>query len=523
MSSVLIVDDTADNRKLLACNLEDEGYVVTTAANGLEAIEAAAAEHPDVILMDIVMPVLDGIEACRRLKADPALRDIPVIMASCKGEQDDVIRGLDAGALDYITKPINWPVAAARIRAAIRIKTAHDTIARMNESLAETTTQLQAALPQVATKNKRLSELYDTAHEFVDNVSHEFRTPLTVISEFTSIVRDELAGPVTEEQREFLAIVLNRVDDLSNMVDDLLDVSRLEAGILPVRRYDCRIEEIVESVRPVLERKAVAGKVTLEIAVDDALPDVYCDPEKIGRVLINLVVNGIKFCQESGQVRVEAHVAPDASEILVQVRDTGPGIAPENLTTIFERFRQVGGAVRTSTKGFGLGLNIVKELVQLNFGTITVESKVGEGSVFSFSVPVANPTTLVVRYLAQAGIMQRGSGNVSLVTAAVEPLGEKETVGEVDQFLQSQTHGTDMVFRSDRRRWLLVLPGTESERDDRLAQLEAARQDVNRDRPTGMIPAIHLNAIGTWWIPSEQSDFLERFEEEIQAKEVAHV
>jgi len=270
---------------------------------------------------------------------------------------------------------------------------------RLNETLEERVSErskeaqrhadnLAGAKQVLEEHNQRLRELYNTAHQFVDHVSHEFRTPLMVIREYAAAIGEGMAGETTNQQREYLGTIMNRVDELHVLVEDLLDISRIEADLLRTARRSCSITDIFEQVRPTLQRKADSSQVVLELSASENLPRVYCDPEKVGRIMINLGVNAIKFSRSDAPVRIWARLTEDEREIQVGITDRGPGIARENLEIIFERFRQLDDHVRMSAKGFGLGLNIVKELVQLHFGRLHVDSALGEGSTFSFTIPL---------------------------------------------------------------------------------------------------------------------------------------
>ena len=329
-------------------------------------------------------------------------------------------------------------------------------------------------------KNKKLARLYETAHQFVDNVSHEFRTPLTVIKEFASILQDGLAGEVSGEQREFLTIILNRVDDLSLMTDDMLDISKIEAGLLGVAHEETQIEQIVEHVRTTLERKAAANGATLEIAIESALPAIYCDPEKIGRVIINLAVNAFKFSGEGGKVALWARDDGDRSQIIVGVTDDGPGIAPESLQAIFARFKQAGGEIRASTKGFGLGLNIAKELVDVNFGDLEVDSEIGRGSTFSFSVPAFEPEQILERYLKRINYFHDSASSVSLIKAQIEPPSEAALANDVKRFLQYQIRHGDLLFETGPDAFLICAGANQEQLDEMIARIVKAQSDANR-------------------------------------------
>ena len=291
---------------------------------------------------------------------------------------------LRQGAQDYLLKHEVEPKLLARsLRFAIeRQRTA---------ALESCIEQLAAAQVLLKKKNRRLAKLNRTVHEFVDNVSHEFRTPLTVIKEYASLVKDGVVGAVSDEQKQMLTIVEDRADDLNTMVDDMLDVSKLEAGLLRVDRRICQVADIVARVWPARECKAAVRGVQLEFQLDPKLEAVFCDPEKAGRVLTNLVTNAIKFCGQPGRVWLNCDREPDGAGVRLSVRDNGHGISPENQRAIFLRFKQLSESIRSSTKGFGLGLNIAKKLVELNLGEITVESEIGRGSTFAFTLPKARP------------------------------------------------------------------------------------------------------------------------------------
>jgi diguanylate cyclase (GGDEF)-like protein len=463
-----------------------------------------------LLFLDYQLGLETGLDVLKVVRSDGYLG--PIVVVTGQGNEYVAANLTRAGADDYVAKNDLRPDILQRaINNALAQQSRRSVEAQNQRLLAE----LQSTKKALEGKNTRLSELYETAHQFVDNVSHEFRTPLTVIKEFTSIIRDGLAGPVSDEQKEYLEIVMNRVDDLSTMVDDMLDISKLEAGVLGVWRRQCVVEDIIKSVRTTLERKAVASKVELSIEVDEDLPPVYCDPEKIGRVIINLTVNALKFSNEGGHVKVRVGRDAGESRLVIGVTDDGPGIAPENLRAIFERFRQVEGNVRASTKGFGLGLNIAKELVHMNFGDIAVESELGQGSTFSFTLPTAEPTALLSRYFQRVC-----SPSVALLSATVEATDDPKLLGDIEQFIQRQLRRSDLLFQAGAGHWLIVAATKEEEYGPMMNRLENARVEANRNRPSGELPPLNLEVRRTCQGLDQSLEFIRCFEAEYCAREL---
>ena len=367
-------------------------------------------------------------------------------------------------------------------------------------------------------KNARLAELYQTAHCFVDNVSHEFRTPLTVIKEFTMLVCDGVVGSITDEQRHLLDVVVDRCDDLNTMVDDMLDISRLEAGLLGVFRRPSDVAAIVENLRPALERKAGVRGLTLAIDVAPGMPQVYCDAEKVSRVIINLAVNAIKFTPEGGHVRIWATQNPQAPGALVGVTDTGPGMDPSGLKRIFERFEQLDTGVLAPSKGFGLGLNIAQELVELNLGEMTVDSQVGQGSTFAFTLPPAVPLEVMRRYLRRIAGLRDIPATVSFITARIDAGVDVQAVAEIDAHLHGLLRRNDLAFRAGDRSWVLVINCSDLEINHVCDKAAKSFEDYNRNRVRGPLPTIDMRLLGTWQVKSQSDQVLAQFGELLVAE-----
>ena len=370
----------------------------------------------------------------------------------------------------------------------------------------------QQAKTSLEEQNKRLRELYQTARQFVDTVSHEFRTPLTVIREYASALNEGLVGDASEAQRDYLVTIMNRVDDMSAMVNDLLDISRIEADLLRTSRRACQVPDIIESVRGTLERKAKTAQVKVQFEThDDDLPHVFCDVEKIGRVLINLAVNSIKFSRPDDTVRIWSRMHENGSEVVIGVTDHGPGIADENLEKIFERFKQLEGPKHATTKGFGLGLNIVRELVLLNFGSLNVESKLGEGSTFSFSLPLAQPEKLVSVYLERVQAVRTRDHYVTLLVASSDADSSTDTLEDMHRLFEENTRRTDLVYRTGTATWLIAAASREPGMETLTQRMRNALREFQAAESDPALPHVEWRIDGCWRIEAEGECFEERF------------
>jgi len=353
--------------------------------------------------------------------------------------------------------------------------------------------------------NQRLSTMYETAHHFVDNVAHEFRTPLTVIKEFASIMEEGLVGDLNAEQSDYLRVICARVDDLNGLVNDMLDLSRLEAGLIGVSRRECALSDIVGRVETILARRARASNVEFAVEIGDGLPALFCDPEKIGRVLINLGINAFKYGGDKGGVRLWAHRSENPREIVLGVTDRGPGIPADKLEMIFERFRQAGG-LRDTAKGFGLGLSIVRELADLNLGEIAVRSVVGEGTTFSLTLPVFDPPAIVARYIAKMVRERTSSFYVSDIRISVSAAAD-----DCESYLQQQVKREDLLMRLGPDSWILLTV------DKRDADIRA-KADELRDGLVGHTAesgdgalTVEVQPVGVWRLPHQSEALIARF------------
>lgn len=495
---LLIEDDDVDARQIKRIVKNGFGEHVdvdwvTDKENGI--LEIAKNKH-DICLVDYKLGKDDGVELLRDSVSQGCKMPFILLTGMNAGIVD--IAAMEAGASDYLVK--------GDLTSTLLVKSIRYAIARqhIHNSLVETKELLNL-------KNTKLSELYATAHQFVDNVSHEFRTPLTVIKEFSSILSDGLAGEVNDDQKRYLNIIQDRTGDLSIMIDDMLDISRMEAGLIGVSRRSTSITEVFERIESTLERKATGSDVNISFEVAEELKQVFCDPENIARVISNLGFNAIKFSGRDGNVKVLAEMNSSDTEVKISVSDDGPGISKDHVKTIFERFEQVGTNVRASTKGFGLGLNIALELVHMNLGNLSVESELGEGSTFYFSIPIDDPDVVIKKYIDSLSNYVPERAYLTVFDIRAKSSVEPQDSTALYDFLQRQLRRTDLLLSNGKDSWLLfaqISPLDVAELVERYSQaLEAHNMDVlNTD-----LPVLTYTRLGFWNLRDEQDNLMQEF------------
>ncbi len=370
---ILVVDDNEENRDLLARRLRHQHYGVVMAEDGREAIDRLRAQAFDLVLLDIMMPEIDGYEVLRQVKADETLRHIPVIMVSALGELHSVVRCIEMGADDYLPKPFEPALLKARVEACLGKKRAHDREANL--------------FAQLEQNFKRLQELEQLRDSLTHMIIHDLRTPLSsVISGMQTV---EGMGELNAYQQEAISIALAGGSTLLEMINGLLDVDKMESGSMQVDYTLLDAAALVASALDQVAQLVSEKGLTLVKSIPADLPAFQGDEDTLRRTLVNLVGNAIKFTPTGGTVTVAVNQGGDHTFLVFSVHDTGEGIPAEAHKRIFEKFGQVEsrqGGRRMST---GLGLTFCKLVVEAHGGTIGVESVRGEGSEFSFTIPLA--------------------------------------------------------------------------------------------------------------------------------------
>jgi signal transduction histidine kinase len=366
--TVLIVDDTELNVDLLVDCLGDQ-YELIVAMDGPSALDAVAESAPDLILLDIMMPGMDGYEVCRHLKSREETREIPVIFITAMGEVKNEMQGLALGAVDYITKPINPPIVRARVRNHLELKLAREAIQRQNAELKK--------------NYENLSELERLRDSLTHMIVHDMRSPLMAIQGGVELIKMDVGETLGQETADDLQMTLDSTRRLIEMVNTLLDVSKMEAGSMPLERQLCDLRTVTQQAMDSLAPMTRHCQVILDAPENPV--NAHCDPDIVRRIMINLLGNAVAHTPANGEIRIR--LLPNAHWTRMEVSDTGPGIPPEYQELIFEKFGQVKTDSTIRQYSTGLGLTFCKAACEAHGGQIGVVSKVGRGSTFWFTLP----------------------------------------------------------------------------------------------------------------------------------------
>lgn len=460
-AGILIVDDNPVNLEVLFNTLHDRGYQVRLAMNAVSAMEGLEYAPPDLILLDIMMPEMDGYEVCRRLKASESSREVPVIFISAISETMDKVKAFELGGVDYITKPFEALEVLARIKTHLALRSMQQTLAQQNVLLQneiaerqqfeialqqahdelelrvqERTQELQDAnqrLHQLVTELEQARHLAEVANQvktnFLANMSHEFRTPLNGILGMTYLLK--MGKNVDDSQQQSLTTISTCGEYLLAMVNDILDLSKLDTGHITLLSVDFLLNKLLEELVSVFRYQAETKRLSFIYERTSILPVVlYGDQKRLRQVLVNLLSNAVKFTSKGGIWFKVSYIEP---ELTLLVEDTGIGIANDNLEKIFSPFTQLTDW-RNKSAGTGLGLSLTRSLLALMNGQLQIESQLGKGSRFSVTVPLSIVSveqssvsnTLIVGYQGEPRtilVIDDHAENRLVIKKLLEPLG----------------------------------------------------------------------------------------------------
>ncbi|MBI4867438.1 MAG: response regulator [Candidatus Wallbacteria bacterium] len=424
-TEVLIVEDSPTQALQLRFMLERHGFTVRLAENGRQALELVAGRRPQLVLSDMGMPLMDGCELSRRLKDEPGLAGIPVILLTSLAEPDDLIRALQSGADGFLAKPCNEQTLLSRIGRLLAAReqprgelpqrfvmevaladrvhsisvdrfqvvemlfSTFEASLQLNARLIEKELQLEEALSELTAAKESAERANRAKTDFLSSISHELRTPLGAIIGFSQLLEEQSFGPLTTKQAEYVRDILESGDHLLSLVNELLDLGKLEAGRMELEPSRFAFAALLDDSLSILRGLCSRRRLELATRLDDevAVLELTADRQRLKQVMFNLISNAVKFTPDGGRIAVTAR--REGGELLVSVADSGIGIAVTEQPRLFSEFYQVSRAGRGKPSGTGLGLALTKRLVELHGGRVWVQSEgEGRGSTFGFAVPL---------------------------------------------------------------------------------------------------------------------------------------
>jgi len=366
LGKVLMVDDVFENIDMMLRVLNREGYEVVIARDGEEAMVKVAEHQPDIILLDVMMPGIDGFQVCQRLKQDDSTKDIPVIFITALANTVYIVKGFEVGAVDFITKPFRPKEVVARVNTHLTVTRQRKEIERLRE--------------QDRVYFEKLSAMKD---DVMNMASHDLKNPLNNVKTAVSLLRRQ-GGAGDEKGEELLRIIENSAEQMKNLITGLLDLAKIETG-RAINLQPVKVNKFLDDNLSIFKLVAQDKNITLSFTPIDEEAVVPLDLERMEQVLQNLLSNAIKYTPTGGKVSLGAEITPVS--IVIKIQDTGMGIPKDDLPHLFEKFYRVKNSAHMQVEGTGLGLSIVKSIVEKHDGTITVESEFYRGTTFSIHLP----------------------------------------------------------------------------------------------------------------------------------------
>ncbi len=372
---ILIVDDNLSNIKILRERLED--YDLMVAESGQQALEIAAEFKPDLIMLDIMMPGMDGYEVCRHVRAQPQMGTPKIIMVSAKAMREERLRGYEVGADDYIVKPFDGQELLAKVQVYLRLKSTEEFNAELQKQVAEQTEVLRDAKNAAEAANR-------AKNEFVSTMTHELRNPLTTIIGCTDLVKID---PLNDKQVKYVNLIRQGANHLASLVSDIFDVVKIDRNVVELEVTAFPVTGFIESTVDMMQKQLQEKELDVKVFVTPSLINLTGDNRRCRQILLNLLSNAIKYSDKGSVIEISAEDVSD-SVAKISIKDTGIGIREEDREKLFSEFYQVDRRRDEKLGGTGIGLALSRRLVELHGGEIGVVSELGKGSVFWFSLPV---------------------------------------------------------------------------------------------------------------------------------------
>jgi len=354
---ILIVDDNKDNLRLAGSILKENGYKIAVVLDGESALNILKKKEFDLVLLDVMMPGIDGFEVCRRIKSDQKLKEIPIIFLTAKNQPEDIVNGFKTGGVDYVSKPFNKEELLARVGVHVKLKQSIEDLLKLN----------------------------DQKDKFFSIMAHDLRSPFSSIIGFSELLEEQVKQKKYAEIEEYANIINLSSHRAIDLLTNLIEWARFQIGRMEFNPKYIEINDLVKGITLLFGDIAGQKNISIINNCNNENASVFADKEMLKTVLRNLISNAIKFTMQSGKIIVNTEC--NKKNLTVSIRDNGVGISQSVFDKLF-KIDSVGSTSGTNKeKGTGLGLILCKEFIEKHNGTIWVESEEGKGSKFSFNIP----------------------------------------------------------------------------------------------------------------------------------------
>lgn len=366
-SLILIVDDVPKNLQVLGAVLYQAGYEVAMADNGVLALNMLEEMTPDLILLDVMMPEMDGYEVCGKIKENPNTNNIPIIFLTAKNETDSVVKGFDIGAVDYVTKPFNSSELLMRVKTHV---------------------ELQRSKHQLLKYNEELKKLLENKNEFLGIAAHDMKNPINTIIGFTNLLQKEIQenfdnSPTNKRIIQYVNSMNDTAKFMFRTINEVLNTETLDTGRITLNIVDCNVDKIIDNLLKTYLNRATSKNINFYTKYQKNYK-VTLDEDRFREIADNLISNAIKYSPLNKNIYISCEnvFVNGKNHFIFSVKDEGPGLNGDDMNKVFGRFQKLSAKPTGGENSTGLGLSIVKKLVELHNGQVRVESKPNEGACF---------------------------------------------------------------------------------------------------------------------------------------------